>query len=127
MSTKQIVPADLALPNKLYVLPVQGKPIFPGVFTPLILPSEEEVKVALKVMEGDSIIGLLLTRSEEFSETPTRDFYNVGTVAKIVRKINLPDGGINVFISTLKRFKIKKYLQEDPPFVAAVQYLDDER
>lgn len=126
MSNRQIIPADLALPNKIILLPVQGKPVFPGIFTPLILPSEEEVQIARQAMDGDNIIGLLLTQSEEPTENPADYFYDVGTVAKIVRKINLPDGGINIFVSTLKRFGIKKYLQDAPPYTAAVQYLDDE-
>ncbi|MEA1911236.1 MAG: endopeptidase La, partial [Spirochaetota bacterium] len=49
----------------------------------------------------------------------------IGTAAKIVKKINLPDGGVNIFISTLKRFKIKKYLSESGPTVAAIEYLED--
>ena len=50
----------------------------------------------------------------------------MGTAAKIVKKINLPDGGANIFISTLKRFKIKKYLSKETPIIAAVGYLDEE-
>ena len=106
MKEKQIIPADLALPNKLYVLPLQGKPIFPGIFTPVILPSLEEVSIAENAMQGDSLIGLLLTRSEEPQEDPSDEFYSIGNVAKIVSKLNLPEGGINIFISTLKRFQM---------------------
>jgi ATP-dependent Lon protease len=61
------------------------------------------------------------------SETPSiGDLYKVGTAAKIVKKINLPDGGVNIFISTLKRFKVKKPLHPANPIVAAVEYLEDE-
>jgi ATP-dependent Lon protease len=50
----------------------------------------------------------------------------VGTAAKIVKKINLPDGGVNIFISTLKRFRVKKPLHPANPIIAAVEYLEDE-
>jgi ATP-dependent Lon protease len=61
------------------------------------------------------------------TETPSiTDLYTVGTVAKIVKKINLPDGGVNIFISTLKRFKVKKTLHPSNPIVAAVEYLEEE-
>jgi ATP-dependent Lon protease len=46
-------------------------------------------------------------------------------VAKIVKRINFPDGGVNIFISTLKRFRIKKFLNAESPFVTAVEYLED--
>jgi ATP-dependent Lon protease len=52
--------------------------------------------------------------------------YKMGTAAKIVKKINLPDGGVNIFISTLKRFRIKKPLSVSNPIVAAVSYVEDE-
>jgi ATP-dependent Lon protease len=61
------------------------------------------------------------------TDTPAiGDLYKVGTAAKVVKKINLPDGGVNIFISTLKRFKVKKTLHETNPIVAAVSYLEDE-
>jgi len=126
MSDRTIVPADQVLPNRLYVVPLQGKPIFPGIFTPLMLPGQADTDVVEKAAAGDSYIGLVMTRSAE-NENPTGDeLFPVGTVAKIVRKMNLPDGGVNVFISTLKRFQIKKVLQQSNPVTVAVQYIEDE-
>jgi ATP-dependent Lon protease len=84
-----------------------------------------DVKVVDDAVSGDGLIGLVLLQNE--SENPTiMDLYKVGTVAKIVKKINLPDGGVNIFISTLKRFRIKKALNPVNPIVGAVEYLDDE-
>jgi ATP-dependent Lon protease len=61
------------------------------------------------------------------SESPSiSDLYKVGTAAKIVKKINLPDGGVNIFISTLKRFVVKKALHPVNPIIGAVEYLEDE-
>lgn len=52
-------------------------------------------------------------------------FYKVGTVARIVKKINLPGGAVTVFISTIKRFKIVNFITESPLFRAKVAYQDD--
>ncbi|WP_028972453.1 endopeptidase La [Spirochaeta cellobiosiphila] len=122
---KQIIPADSVLPNKLLLIPLLGKPIFPGIFTPLMISSKEDVAVIDQAMEGDKVIGLVLLKNEEEDDIPN-NLYQIGTVAKIVKRINLPDGGLNVFISTLKRFKIKKNLTQESPLIAAVDYLDDE-
>jgi ATP-dependent Lon protease len=54
------------------------------------------------------------------------DLYSVGTVARIIKKINLPDGGIHIFVSSIKRFKIKKVINQKDPMVAVVDYLDDD-
>jgi len=102
-----------------------GRPIFPGIFTPIMIGNPADVKVVEDVVAGDGMVGLVLLRNE--SETPSiDDLYKIGTVAKIVKKINLPDGGMNIFISTLKRFRTKKTLHARNPIVAAVEYLDDE-
>lgn len=128
MSDRQIIPADQILPNRLFIMPLTGKPIFPGIFTPVMIQDEQDIEVIDKAINGDSMIGLTLTRSSEEEETDRYglELHRIGTVAKIVKKINLPDGGYNIFISTLKRFKIKKFLSEEYPLSAAVEYLDDE-
>jgi ATP-dependent Lon protease len=102
-----------------------GRPIFPGIFTPIMIGNPADVKVIDDAVAGDGLIGLVMLQTE--TETPgINDLYKVGTVAKIVKKINLPDGGVNIFISTLKRFRIKKTLNPANPIVAAVSYLEDE-
>jgi ATP-dependent Lon protease len=130
MSDRQIVPADQIMPNRLFIMPLTGKPIFPGIFTPIMIQEEDDIEVIDKAMNGDSMIGLTLTRDDEEDEVTSSKYglnlHRIGTVAKIVKKINLPDGGYNIFISTLKRFKIKKFLSEEYPLSAAVEYLEDE-
>ena len=72
-------------------------------------------------------LGLLLTRSDQEKEgqpTPA-DMYEMGTVAKIVKRIKLPEGGESVFISTLKRFKVNEYYPSGPYLVASVAYIED--
>jgi len=124
---QQIIPAEKILPHRLLVLPLVGKPIFPGLFTPLVIESEDDIEVINKSLEGDNLIGLVLTRQDDQPDYSPDGLFTVGTAAKIVKKINLPDGGINIFISTLKRFKIVKYLHEEKPLTAAVEYLEDEK
>ncbi len=125
MNHKDIVPADQILPNKLYIIPIYGKPIFPGIFTPVMLGSQDDINIVDRALKRDSFLGLVLTKDEDNESHNADDLYKIGTVVKIVKKINLPDGGINIFISTLKRFTIKKILNNEIPFTAAVQYLDD--
>jgi ATP-dependent Lon protease len=102
-----------------------GRPIFPGIFTPIMIGNPVDVKVIDDAVAGDTLIGLVMAQNEV--ETPAvGDLYKVGTVAKIVKKINLPDGGVNIFISTIKRFRVKKTLHASSPIVVAVEYLEEE-
>ncbi|MFA6504547.1 MAG: endopeptidase La [Treponemataceae bacterium] len=125
MSEQSIIPIDQILPNKLHLVALMGRPIFPGIFTPIMIGNPNDVKVVDEAVSGDGLIGLVMLLNE--TENPSiDDLYKVGTAAKIVKKINLPDGGVNIFISTLKRFRVKKALNPQNPIVAAVDYLEDE-
>ncbi len=120
-----LIPAEDFLPNKLAIIPLQGRPIFPGIFTPLMINNPGDIKAAEEAYEGDGYLGIVMLKNE-VSDAHYEDLYKVGTVAKIIKKINLPDGGINVFISTIKRFKMTKCLNKNAPIVAAVTYLEEE-
>ena len=126
MSDHLIVPADQILPARIFLIPLHGKPIFPGILTPLMLPSTEEADTIDKAIAADSFIGLVLTKSDDVEKPTPDDLFTVGTAAKIARRINLPDGGVNIFISTLKRFQIKRVLQAASPMSVVVQYMEDE-
>ena len=120
-----IVPSDQLLPNKLTLIPLQGRPIFPGIFTPMMINSADDVKVLEDVYEKEGFIGIVMSKND--ADNPSvEDLYRVGTAARIIKKVNLPDGGINIFISTVKRFKIRKTLHNSSPMTVAVEYLEDE-
>jgi ATP-dependent Lon protease len=125
MPEQSVVPLDQILPNRLPLVALMGRPIFPGIFTPIMIGNPIDVRVVEEAVAGDGLIGLVMLQNE--TDTPSfADLYRVGTAAKIVKKINLPDGGVNIFISTLKRFRTKKALHEAAPIIGAVQYLEDE-
>jgi ATP-dependent Lon protease len=107
------------------VIPLTGRPIFPGIFTPIMINNPDDVKIIEEAYTGDGFVGICMAKNE--ADPPTlNDLWQVGSVARIIKKINLPDGGLNVFISTLKRFRIRKTVNERNPMIAIVDYLDDE-
>jgi ATP-dependent Lon protease len=125
MAENEIIPIDQMLPNKIPLVPLLGRPIFPGIFTPIMVGNPDDVKVVEEAIAADGMIGLVMIKNE-FDKPKAEDLHTVGTVAKIMKKINLPDGGTNIYISTLKRFKVKKFLSKETPIVAAISYLDEE-
>ena len=125
INSGSIIPTENMLPDKLLLIPLQSRPIFPGIFTPLMINAPEDVKVVEKAYEEGGFIGIVMLKND--TETPTAsDMYKVGTAARILKKVNLPDGGINIFVSTVKRFKIRKVLHSSAPIAVAVEYLEEE-
>ncbi len=120
-----IIPADQALDTRITLIPLSGRPIFPGIFTPLMIENKDDIRNIENAISEDGLIGLVLLKNETPNPT-VKDLYKVGTAGRIVKKINLPDGGINLFISTIKRFRIRKTLNEQNPMMAIVDYLEDD-
>ena len=129
MAEKEIVTLENMLPDRLFIVPLSGKPIFPGIFTPLMIVSHQDIATVEKALtKSGGILGLTMLKDdngEDDSPVSVDDLYSVGTVAKIVKKINLPDGGMNIFISTLKRFRIITPLTRHTPIAAEVEYLEE--
>lgn len=126
MSEQELMPIEQLLPNNLFILPVTGNPVFPGLFTPLMITDTQDVEIVNQAIKHGGFLGLLLVKDEgDGDEYAAENLYTVGTVAKIVKKIKLPDGGISIFISTLKRFETKQFYPSGPYLVAEVRYLED--
>ncbi|GHU23922.1 Lon protease [Spirochaetia bacterium] len=124
MSDQSVLPLDPELPIQLPLIAITGHPIFPGIFTPITIGNPDDIILIDTLLTGDSIVGIVMLKNE--TNAPSmRDLYRVGSAARILKKINLPDGGISIIISSLKRFRIKKTVSETNPIIAVVRYLED--
>ena len=101
-----IIPTEKMLPGKLLVISLEKRPIFPGIFTPMMIEGEEEVKTVEKAYDDDGFLGIVLAKNDETEKTSVSDLYRIGTAVRIIKKVLLPDGGVNIFVSTIKRFRI---------------------
>ncbi|MFP4509025.1 MAG: endopeptidase La [Spirochaetaceae bacterium] len=122
---KHIIPADHIIPTRLVIIPVTGRPLYPGIFMPMMVTGERDLKAVQEASSSDGFVGLVLTRDEDADEPSAGDLFETGTAARIVKKINLPDGGLNIFVQTIKRFRIKKVLKSSDPIVVAAEQLED--
>ncbi len=114
------------LPNDIFLLPIRSRPIFPGIITPLIVPAGKFSQAIDEAYRKDSFIGLVLLKNEENQEESLDNYYKVGVVAKVLKKLNLPDGGTNILINTIHRFTWQKIVSKDPYFISKVNYPSDE-
>jgi len=121
---KEFLSIDQVLPEKLLIIPIRYRPIFPGIVTPLIISKGKFTRVINKVYKESKTIGLVLIHDDNKDDINAGDLFYFGTAAKILKKINLPDGETNVLINSLKRFKITNILS-DNPLLAEVNYLED--
>ncbi|NIZ40179.1 endopeptidase La [Entomospira entomophila] len=125
MHDNELIPAQLTLPVRLPVVALLNKPVFPGIFLPMMINTPSDLRAVELSEENGGFIALLLVREAGEEPRDASHFYDVGVVAKIVKKVNLPDGTINIFISTQKRCKAIKFMGSEQPYMIAVEYLEE--
>jgi ATP-dependent Lon protease len=121
-----LIAIDHILPSQLYLIPIRYRPIFPGIVTPLIISQGRFSDAIDRVLATTRTVGLVLLKDDDVEDIQMADLCRLGTAAKILKKINLPDGGINVLINSIKRFSVKDVISEKPHIVVDVEYLDDD-
>src|SRR5215510_8284171 len=106
------VPAEIAL------LPLRNTVLFPGVVLPITVGRDKSIKAVTDTYKGDKLIGVVAQKDSNIEDPAVKDLENVGTVAKIVKQIKMPDGGTTIIIQGKNRFGIESIIGEDPYFKA---------
>ncbi|HAH39230.1 MAG TPA: endopeptidase La, partial [Algoriphagus sp.] len=99
--------------------------LFPGVVIPITVGRQRSIKLVKKAQKGDKMIGVCAQINPNNDDPAWEDIYQVGTLAKIIKMIVLPDGNTTIIIQGKKRFKIREQVTDDPYFIAKVDFLDE--
>lgn len=148
----EIVPVEQTYPTVLHLLPISQATLFPGMVIPVILPEGKLTQTIDKVGKANDYVGVVLvqepnseksvgtgpstsvtgvpvegTMGEESKKkikgkTP---FHPFGVLAKVIKKINLPDNQVSVLLSGLQRFELKGLVSQDPLYIAKVEYIPE--
>lgn len=113
------------VPDELSILPIRNAVLFPGVVMPITVGRAKSVKLVKKAYKGNRIIGVLAQRNNMVDDPTVEGLYEVGTIAKIIKMIVLPDGNTTIIIQGKNRFEVEDYVKEEPYFTAKVKLLKD--
>ena len=114
------------IPDKIPILTLRNTVLFPGVVIPITVGRDKSIKAVNDAYKTDKLIGVLAQKDSNIEEPTVSDLEDIGTVAKIVKLIKMPDGGTTIIIQGKKRFKIDEITCEDPYFKAKIQTLEEE-
>ncbi|MAN87511.1 MAG: endopeptidase La [Algoriphagus sp.] len=113
------------LKEEIPILSVRNTVLFPGVVIPITVGRQRSIKLVKKAQKGDKMIGVCAQINPNNDDPAWKDIYQVGTLAKIIKMIVLPDGNTTIIIQGKKRFKIREQVTDDPYFIAKVDFLDE--
>jgi len=111
--------------EEIPILSVRNTVLFPGVVIPITVGRQRSIRLVKKAQKGNKLIGVCAQINHNNDDPAWDDIYQVGTLAKIIKMIVLPDGNTTIIIQGKKRFKIREQVTDDPYFIAKVDYLDE--
>lgn len=115
------------VPNVLPILPLRNTVLFPGVVIPITAGRDKSIELIKEANKGNKIIGVVAQKNESIEDPSTNDIFKVGTVARILRMLKMPDGNMTVIIQGKKRFEIDSFVQEEPYLKAATKERSEDR
>jgi ATP-dependent Lon protease len=115
------------IPESLPILPLRNTVLFPGVIIPITVSRNKSMKLVREYYHKTKIIGTL-AQKDPGSEDPNPDeLYKTGTIAHILRILEMPDGSTSVIIQGKKRFLLEEILSTEPYLIGKVSPMDDSR
>src|SRR5688572_12482129 len=114
------VPADIPL------LPLRNTVLFPGVVLPITVGRDKSIRAVNDAYKTDKLIGVVAQKDSNVEDPAKKDLEKVGTIAKIVKLIKMPDGGTTIIIQGKNRFLIEDIFEEDPYFRAKIKKMEEE-
>ena len=115
------------LPETLPILPLRNMVLFPGVVIPITAGRDKSIKLINDANAGGKIIGVVAQKDENVEEPGIDDINTVGTVARILRVLKMPDGNTTVILQGKKRFEIDQVITDTPYLQATVKEVTEDR
>jgi ATP-dependent Lon protease len=128
-------------PDQVVIIPIMNSPIFPGMIAPIILTEDKYTSDLDEYLGKNGYLALNLVKSDlkdeegEFvpeeqidldsREIRPSDVYKVGVICKVLKKLKLPDGSVNILVHGLKRFRIDEFLESAPLLLGSYEVFDD--
>ena len=113
------------LPEVLPILPLTNTVLFPGVVIPINAGRDKSIKLINDANKSNKLIGVVAQKDIKIENPSIENIFNIGTVAKILRVLKMPDGNTTVIIQGKKRFKIKSVVKTDPYIQATINSITD--
>jgi ATP-dependent protease La len=115
----------LIVPDLLPILPLRNTVLFPGVVIPITVGRDKSIKLIREAYKKDKIIGTVAQRNPNVNEPEGKDLFKVGTVAQILKILEMPDNSTSVIIQGKKRFELTSLITDEPYLQAHVTLIPD--
>ena len=113
------------LPDMIPILALRNAVLFPGTVFPITIGREMSIRLIEDAEKNNMFIGAVPQNDLSVEEPQMDDLYPYGTVAKIIKTLEMPDGTITAILQGYSRFKVEAIVQYEPYMLGRVHYLED--
>ena len=113
------------LPDSLPILALRNAVLFPGTVYPITIGREKSIRLIEDAERSNTFIGAVPQNDLSVEDPRKDDLYRYGTVAKIVKTLEMPDGTITAILQGFKRFEVEEVFEYNPYLLGRVRYIDD--
>jgi ATP-dependent Lon protease len=114
------------VPGDLPILPLRNTVLFPGVVIPITVGRDKSINLIRDAYKGTKVIGVVAQKDADIEDPVPEDLNKVGTVARLIKTLQMPDGNTTAIIQGKKRFEISEITQQNPYFKAKVQNFESD-
>ena len=104
---------SIVVPEEIALLPLRNTVLFPGVVLPITVGRDKSINAVNEAYRGDKLVGVIAQKDSNIEDPEVTDLEKIGTVAKIVKLIKMPDGGTTIIIQGKSRFRVESKLDEE--------------
>ena len=113
------------IPDILPILPLKNAILFPGIVMPITVGREQSIRLIREYNKKSRLIGTATQRDPQVEKPVLADLFNVGTVAKILKLLEMPDGTTMVILQGVSRIAIMEQVQHEPYMMCNVVRRND--
>ena len=114
-------------PEILPILPLRNTVLFPGVVIPITVGRDKSIKLIKDAYRGNRMIGVVSQKDVGIEDPTFEQLNEVGTVALIIKMLQMPDGNTTVIIQGKQRFRLNEQIQSEPYLKASIQKFEEVR
>lgn len=114
------------MPETVPILPLRNNVLFPGVVIPISVGRERSLKAIKKAYKDQKYIGVIAQKDMQVEDPEAEDLYNIGTLARIIKMIKMPDGGSTIIIQGISRILLNEMTQSEPFLQGAISPIEED-
>ncbi|WP_261382348.1 endopeptidase La [Mucilaginibacter achroorhodeus] len=109
------------VPDIVSILPLRNTVLFPGVVIPITVGRDKSIKLIRDANKGNRLIGVVAQQDVNIEDPNFEQLHKVGTVALIIKMLQMPDGNTTVILQGKKRFRLGEEIQSEPYIKASIE------